>query len=202
MNNLRRQLLRMAGLAPVAILGNARATSVIDEPKRLVLDDFQGDAARKRSGVSWNGFTDRVMGGRSDADVGLDIVAGRTCARMTGTVTRRNNGGFIQLAMYFDRGRGSLDASGWKGLSLLVYGNDEDYNLHIQTADASWYDSSYRLTFHAPAEWSRVDLPWSAFTPSNMPERMNTAEITRIGLLGWMREFEADVALGEIALYS
>ena len=121
---------------------------------------------------------------------------------MTGTVTRRNNGGFMQLAMYFDRGNGSLDASGWKGLSLLVFGNDEDYNLHVQTADASWYDSSYRATFHAPSAWTRVELPWSAFTASNMPAEMNTAEITRIGLLGWMREFRADVSLGEIALYA
>lgn len=201
MNNLRRKLLRLAGLTPVALLGHARAASVLNDRDLLVLDDFEGDSARQRSGVSWNGFTDRVMGGRSDAEVGLDVVDGKSCARMTGTVTRRNNGGFIQLAMYFGRGKGSLDASSYKGLSLLVYGNDEDYNLHIQTADATWYDSSYRTTFHAPKAWTRIELPWSAFEASNMPATMNTGAITRIGLLGWMREFRADVALGEIALY-
>jgi len=189
-------------MAPLAMLGPARATEVLAAPDRLVLDDFEGGTARELSGVSWNGFTDRVMGGRSDAEVGLGVVDGKSCARMTGTVTRRNNGGFIQLAMYVDRGNGSLDASAYKGLSLLVFGNDEDYNLHVQTADASWYDSSYRTTFHAPAVWSRIDMPWESFEASNMPAVMNTAKITRIGLLGWMREFQADISLGEIALYS
>ena len=31
---------------------------------------------------------------------------------------------------------------------------------------------------------------------------LDTGRIARIGVLGWMREFEADVALGEIAFYA
>ena len=192
----------MAGMAPALLVAPVALGAGREPAGSLLLDDFEGNAAREKSGVSWQGFTDRVMGGRSDSEVGIDVIAGKSCARMTGTVTRRNGGGFIQLAMYFDRGSGMLDASAYKGISLLVYGNNEDYNLHLQTSDARWYDSSYRTTFRATPEWTRVNLPWSAFLPNNIPERMRTQDITRIGLLGWMREFEADIALGEISLYS
>ncbi len=202
MTVLRRSLLHFAGLMPVMFMRPARATRPGSAGEYFVLDDFAGDAARRRSNVSWNGFTDRVMGGRSDIEVGLDEVAGKTCARMTGTVTRRNNGGFIQMAMYFDRGRGTFDASAYRGISLLVYGNDEDYNLHVQTEDAAWYDSSYRTTFRAGPRWTRVNVPWEAFEASNMPPVLRASAITRIGLLGWMRQFEADLSLAEIALYS
>jgi len=201
MNRLRRNIIRLAGIAPIMMVNPGVASSGT-APRRLVLDDFDGDDARRAAGVSWSGFTDRVMGGRSLSEVELEVVDGKRSARMTGTVTRRNNGGFIQLAMYFDRGRGTLDASAYKGISLLVRGNDENYNLHVQTADSRWYDSSYRFTFFAPSEWKRIDVPWTAFEANNITADINTAAITRIGLLGWMREFEADIALGEIALFS
>ena len=201
MNRLRRNLIRLAGVAPIMMMKPSAASTGL-APERLVLDDFEGEDARRAAGVSWSGFTDRVMGGRSLSEVGLEVVDGKRSARMTGTVTRRNNGGFIQLAMYFDRGRGALDASNFKGVSLLVRGNEENYNLHVQTSDSRWYDSSYRYTFFAPNEWTRIDVPWTSFEANNIPDAMNTAAITRIGLLGWMREFEADIALGEISLFS
>lgn len=201
MNRLRRNIIRLAGVAPIMMMKPAAASTGL-APQRLVLDDFEGEDARRAAGVSWSGFTDRVMGGRSLSEVGLEVVDGKRSARMTGTVTRRNNGGFIQLAMYFERGRGALDASAYKGISLLVRGNDENYNLHVQTSDSRWYDSSYRFTFFAPTQWTRIDIPWTSFEANNVPDSMNTAAITRIGLLGWMREFEADIALGEISLFS
>ena len=84
----------------------------------------------------------------------------------------------------------------------MVYGNNEDYNAHIRTRDVRWYEQSYRATFFAKPEWQTIRLPWAEFIPHSIEAPLDTAHIQRFGLLGWMREFEADLALARMAFYS
>lgn len=170
--------------------------------QRLVLSSFLDDQVYVVPGGGWRGFSDRVMGGISNADLNQDNVAGKSCIRLTGNVTRESNGGFIQMALYFGRNYQSFDASAYDGIELLVYGNNEDYNVHLRTNDCRWYDQSYRMTFFAQPEWQRIQIPWSAFTANRLSVPLDTSSLQRIAILGWMREFDADVSLAEIALYS
>jgi len=165
---------------------------------RLVLSDFGPDEEFLAPGASWRGFSDRVMGGVSNADFNRDKIDGRRCVRMIGDVTRDSGGGFIQIALYLEQ----ADASAYRGVELLVYGNDEDYNAHIRTPDCGWHNESYRATFHADARWQTVRIPWDAFKPNGVTAPLDNSRLERLGLLGWMREFTADLAVGEIALYS
>lgn len=204
MDSQRRRIIRMASLMPAMALAprlsaDTVKTAVTD---RLVLSKFDTDEPIVMDGASWRGFSDRVMGGVSNANLTQDTVGGRSCIRLTGNVTRDNGGGFIQMALYLPRSNGGFDASNYKGVELLVHGNDEAYNAHIRTADAGWHDQSYRATFEAESRWQTVRLPWSAFEAHRMPASMDTTRILRLGLLGWMREFDADLALGEVALYT
>ena len=202
----RRTLLAMASLAPFMMGGRLMAEeqqqSQGAESARRVLSDFTGEEPYVIDGAGWRGFSDRVMGGISDAQLELSTAGGKSCARLTGTVTRESNGGFIQMALYFGEREAELDASEYQGLELLVYGNNEDYNVHVRTADCGWYDDSYRKTFFAAPEWQRVRIPWSDFEPNRVTEPLDSSRLTRIAILGWMREFEADIALAEIALYA
>ena len=168
----------------------------------LVLSDFSGDEPYVLEGSGWRGFSDRVMGGVSDASLNKDSVAGKNCARLTGTVTRESNGGFIQMAMYFGSDEAELDGSAYSGIELLVYGNNEDYNVHMRTADCGWYDESYRYTFFAKPEWQRVRINFSEFEANSVKAPLNSAHINRIAILGWMREFEADIALARVSLFT
>lgn len=167
--------------------------------RSLALSNFQ--EGYMLQGAGWRGFSDRVMGGISNAELSADRVAGRNCIRLSGNVTRESNGGFIQMALYFGRNYDELDGSAYKGIDLLVYGNNEDYNIHVRTADCSWHDESYRLTFFAKPEWQRLRVPWEVFQANRINQPLNPARLKRIAVLGWMREFEADVALAEISLY-
>lgn len=169
--------------------------------ENLILTDFTPDEPYVLKNAGWRGFSDRVMGGISDVNLTRDTVAGKNCARLTGTVTRESNGGFIQMAMYFGRAESELDASYYGGIELLVYGNNEDYNVHVRTADCGWYDQSYRYTFFARPEWQQVRIPWDAFTANGVSEELDARSINRVALLGWMREFEADIALAKVSLY-
>jgi hypothetical protein len=168
---------------------------------RLIIDDFQ-DASVSRLGTRWMGFSDRVMGGMSDGELNRSMVAGRRSLHLTGVVSRRHNGGFLQMALDMAKRPEYFDASAYRGVEILVHGNDEDYNVHLRTADVRWYDQSYRATFHAAARWQRLRLPWSSFRPHQLDTPLDIARLRRIGLLGWMREFQVDLALGEIALYA
>ena len=152
MNTYRRSLIAAAGAASLAPLVNRWAkaaqpeitSSQTDQAKNLVLSNFTN--GYMRPGAGWRGFSDRVMGGISNAELDSATIAGKSCIRLIGNVTRESNGGFIQMALYFGRNYDELDGSAYKGVELLVYGNNEDYNLHIRTSDCGWHDESYRTT--------------------------------------------------------
>ena len=150
----------------------------------------------------WRGFSDRVMGGVSEAEFRIDEVAGKRCVRLTGRVTRDGGGGFIQMALDLGSPPAAFDGSAYEGVELLVHGNDEDYNCHVRTADCGWYDESYRTTVHVTPTWQRMRIPWTGFTPNGELPGLDASRLQRIAVLGWMREFHADIALAELALYS
>lgn len=167
----------------------------------LLIDDFSTPDAVALTGNRWMGFTDQVMGGRSEGGARLDEIDGRPCMRLTGTVSTRG-GGFIQLALDLGENRRTpFDGTPYTGLELDVYGNDEDYNCHLRTTDVRWYEQSYRTTFQAPSQWTTVRLPWTGFEPNAISEPLNLKGLLRLGILGWMRDFEADIAVGRVALF-
>ena len=169
---------------------------------RLVLSSFGVGQESLLPDARWRGFSDRVMGGVSDATLVRANVAGKDCIRLSGRVTRDQGGGFIQMALDLGSRGADFDGSAYAGVDILVHGNDEDYNVHVRTADCGWYDQSYRATFRAEPRWQRLRIPWTGFTPNDLSVPLNPAKIQRIALLGWMREFAADVALAEVALYA
>jgi hypothetical protein len=198
-NLVRRALLAAGGVLPA--LAWAGATDDL-AATHLPLADFSTEPPRLAPPVRWRGFSDRVMGGVSEGEFRVDTVAGRRGARMTGRVTRDSGGGFIQMALDL-AGRGDgFDASAWQGVEALVHGNDEDYNVHVRTADCGWYDESFRLTFRAPARWTRLRFGWSQFEPNGLDAPLDASRLQRVAFLGWMREFEADLAVAEVSLYA
>ncbi|MGY8963829.1 MAG: CIA30 family protein, partial [Rhodospirillales bacterium] len=111
------------------------------------------------------------------------------------------DGGFIQLAIDLGKNQRPFDGRSYTGVELDVYGNGESYNCHLRTTDVRRYDQSYRATFKAPQSWTTVKLPWSKFEPSAIETPLNLEALLRLGILAWMRDFEADIALGRLALY-
>lgn len=199
MNPQRRGLMLLVGMAPASAWFAALANTVPDD--RLILSRFADGQPELASNARWRGFSDRVMGGVSDATFSAASVAGKDCLRLSGRVTRDNGGGFIQMALDLGSRTEPFDGSAYAGVEFLVYGNNEDYNVHVRTADCGWYDESYRATFNAEPRWQTLRLAWSDFTPNGVDAPLNAARLQRIALLGWMREFNADLAVAEAALY-
>ena len=93
------------------------------------------------------------MGGVSDGKFIVEKVDGVKCYRMTGDVSTKNNGGFIQIRTKLSPEISSKD---YDGVYVKVYGNEKNYNLHLRTSLtlAPWQYYSY--TFTAIKNWSEI----------------------------------------------
>ena len=166
----------------------------------LLIDERRKDHVQSEIGSPWRLISDSVMGGVSDGSLSPDSIDGRTCLRLRGTVRLENSGGFIQAALDIGQTQAS-NASGYQGLMLEVYGNDEQYNVHLRTDDVWLPWQSYRASFQAPARWHTVKLPFEAFTAYRIGKKINIEHLRRIGIVAIGREFTADLCIGKLALY-
>lgn len=166
----------------------------------LMIDDRRTAQLDSTLGVSWRVATDRVMGGVSRGQLSSDIMDNKACLRLTGDVRLDNNGGFIQAALDVED-TVAADASGYHGILLSVYGNDQEYNLHLRTGDAWLPWQSYRATFSAPARWQTVRLPFTEFDGYRTWKDIDLKRLERIGIVAIGRAFFADLCIGELAFY-
>ncbi|NVN84851.1 MAG: CIA30 family protein [Rhodopseudomonas sp.] len=151
--------------------------------------------------LRWRMVTDGVMGGVSRGSITEQTVAGCSAVRMRGQVSTDNNGGFIQIALDLAPDGGAIDASGFSGVIIDVFGNDESYGAHLRSTDLFRPQQSYRQEFDAPPRWTTIQLPFSQFTPHRTDAPLNLARLRRIGLVAIGREFDVDLSVARLALY-
>jgi hypothetical protein len=170
----------------------------------LILDDRSSGtlcATSKAShGACWQAITDTVMGGVSDGRIAAALVEGRPCLHLTGRVSLENNGGFVQASLDLDKS-GLLDARGYAGIEIEVFGNGESYNLHLRSADTRIVWQSYRAGFQAPAQWQTLRLPFSGFQPYRIDKPLDLRRLRRLGLVAIGREMRVDVCVARLSLY-
>ncbi|MEQ8604874.1 MAG: CIA30 family protein [Marivibrio sp.] len=173
----------------------------MSEADLRAIDDLSRADPTTPHGVRWEALSDRVMGGVSVPTLARERVAGRFAQRLTGRVRLENNGGFLQMALDLDPSGRAIDASGWTGVRLLVFGNGEDYGLHLRTDAVQRPWQSYRQSFVAPAAWTEIDLPFTEMVPHRLEAPFDPTRLKRLGLVAIGRAFEADLSLGWIGFY-
>lgn len=149
---------------------------------------------------AWRPFSDRVMGGISQEQVTLEEIDRRRCVRLRGEVRLENNGGFVQVALPLEARGSPLDARSYTGVRLLVWGNSEEYRLHLRTTDCRRPQQYYWAPFIAEARWQAVALPFVAFQPKWLDAPLDTRALTRLGVVAHGRRFHADVAVARVTL--
>lgn len=148
----------------------------------------------------WDYVADTVMGGVSTGRATQEVVDGRDAIRLTGAVSLDNNGGFVQIA--FDLTAGAVfDASAFAGIALDVRGNGETYDLRLRTDALTRPWQSFQTAFIAPAEWTTIQLPFTAFAPHRTEATFDPARLRRVGILAIGREMQADIAVAGVRLY-
>lgn len=166
----------------------------------LIIDDRRTAELESVHGSTWRVVTDGVMGGVSSGELSLDTIDNKACLRLRGDVRLENNGGFIQAELDVE-GTEAADASDYHGLLLKVYGNNQEYNLHLRTGDVWLPWQSYRASFKAPARWQTLRLPFAEFNGYRIGKKLDLKRLERIGLVAIGRAFVADLCIGELAFY-
>ena len=167
--------------------------------KDMILDHLKNPKLTNQS-QEWNFITDQVMGGVSTGKFIVDKVDGLMCYKMTGNVSTKNNGGFIQIRAKLIPEISSKD---YDGVYIKVYGNEKNYNLHLRTGLtlAPWQYYSY--TFPTTKNWSEIKAPFTDFKKSNFyqPKSILGQNLKSIGLVAGFDDFKSDICLSEIGFY-
>ena len=165
-----------------------------DQADAYIIDDLINPNER-----NWVYFTDTVMGGVSKGNLEFRQDKNESYYRLTGFVSKENNGGFIQFAT----GISGVPKRKYEGIRIKVRGNNEKYELHIRTrlTPAPWQYYSYQ--FFATDDWQTIDLPLDSFIKSNFyqPKSFNATNIRSIGIVAIGKEYDAQIDLARIELY-
>jgi hypothetical protein len=192
----RRTLLILAGFALVGSAARGETMGLTS----AIIDDLSRDMPLSAIGTRWQLFTDRVMGGVSNGAMIRETIEGRPAIRMRGDVSLENNGGFVQIALDMSPDGEAVDLSAWSGIELDVFGNGQEYGVHLRTSDLTRPWQSYRQSFRADPEWRTVQFRFQDFVPYRTDVAINTGRLRRIGLVAIGRAFSADLAVGGVRL--
>ena len=154
------------------------------------------------SGRYWQYVSDRVMGGVSDGKVILEQDGEMYYVRLTGNVSTRNNGGFIQLRSGISFANSEKDGKNLQGVRLNVRGNGETYDIHIITNDMAYYGDFYSATFQADSDWKMIDLPFNTFERKRYnTSKLDAKNIRSFAIAAYGRNFTSDVSVSTIEFY-
>ena len=149
--------------------------------------------------LNWEFVADTVMGGVSTGQVTWD--AQQNTVSLTGDVSLKNNGGFVQMAADLAAGRQLFDASGFDGVELELRGNGEIYDLRLRTDALTRPWQSFRTDIVAPADWTVVRVPFDAFDAHRTEAAFDPSRLRRVGILAIGREFTADISIRSFGFY-
>ena len=144
---------------------------------------------------NWAYLADTVMGGVSQG--GAEFAAG--ALRLTGQVSTKNNGGFIQVRTRID----PRETTKKTGIKIKVKGNGDVYYLHVRNAAARLPWHYYTAKFLTNEKWKEVIIPFDQFEKSAtfMPKKLNPDTIKTIGLVAYGKDHKADVSIATLELY-
>ncbi len=162
--------------------------------EQTVFENFSNEADQR-----WSYIADGVMGGISDGQAVFERLEDKDVVRLTGEVSTKNNGGFIQVRRLLPSGL-PINTT---GLELDVKGNGEPYYVFIRTAEMNrpWY--YYKARFDTGSDWQTVAISLDNFERSHahLKDKIKPSEIISIGIFAYGSDYQADITVNEIRLF-
>ena len=144
---------------------------------------------------NWAYLADTVMGGVSQGSAEFSAGA----LRLTGQVSTKNNGGFIQIRTRVD----PTLAVGKSGIRIKVKGNGDVYYIHVRNASARLPWQYYTASFQTSKKWKNIEISFDKFEKSAtlMPRKLKTESIKTIGIVAYGKDHDADVSIANLEFY-
>ena len=156
----------------------------VDE-KKIILED-------------WKFFSDQVMGGVSEGKIALKKAKNNFFLRLEGTVSTKNNGGFIQVRKEYE-----IKNDTYKGIRFKARGLESEYYVHVRTKKLFLPWQYYAGKFFVSKEWTNVEIKFDDFTKSNFyqPQNFKSSEIRSIAFVAFGKDFDAKLDIIEAELF-
>jgi len=168
----------------------------------LLIDDFSSRVSSL--GTAWEGFTDQVMGGKSEMQSGIAVESGQRFLSLSGRVSLDNNGGFIQTRLMLSPEKnGVFDASRYSGIRITARGKGDGYYIFLRTTGNRFPWSFYMAPLPVTGGWTTVDIPWSRFEKGDFGSffDLNLKKLTSLAVVAYKKEFLASIDVSRIAFY-
>ena len=161
---------------------------------KKMIDAFEEQPERR-----WRYISDQVMGGLSQGQANFVKTNAGSNAHLSGWVTTKNNGGFIQI-------RRDINGSNYpyaQGVTLKIKGNGESYYLHLRTKQTRLPWHYYHASFDSSSTWQSFSIPFSSFEPSSwiLETEIDPASISSLGIVAYGKDHQADLWIDEIRFY-
>jgi|TARA_B110000196_G_C20916149_1_gene552993 hypothetical protein len=147
----------------------------------------------------WEFISDQVMGGESYGTVEFINQKNKLFARMTGSVSLENNGGFIQFRKKLKK---SFDKNS-KGIKIVARGNTEQYFIHIRTKGTLLPWQYYQAAFSVNSNWQSITIPIESFKRSSIMLSKNIipSNIKSIAIVAYGKEYLALIDVSKVSIY-
>jgi len=180
-------------------LGLTVLIAIVMLPLMALAEDPMTERFEQVAETRWRFFTDQVMGGVSTGGVEILSQDGEGFARMTGSVSTANNGGFIQMRL--DLPDGAADSA--EGVRLVVRGNSQRYFVHLRTRGTRLPWQYYQAGFDVGPDWAEIRLPFEAFERSGgfLPRVPRADRLTSLGVVAYGRDHSARIDVAEVGFY-
>lgn len=168
----------------------------------VLIDDFSGSLPEL--GIEWEGFTDQVMGGRSNMSSRIVKDSDEPRLLMQGDVSLRNNGGFIQMRLKLAERPSSYDASSHKGIRISVRGKPGDgYYIFLRTRQTRFPWKYFSAPFFITEEWQTIDLEWDKFESGKYGRTgsLKPDQLVSIAITAAFREFSPFLEVRDISFF-
>ena len=145
----------------------------------------------------WTLITDKVMGGISTGEYNFIKIDNNDAIKITGNVSTKNNGGFIQIRRNLD----GINLTNAKNLEVLAKGNNEKYFIHLRTSFTILPWQYYQYSFTVKEDFINFILPIKNFKKSGLllPNEINPKNIKSIGIVAFGKDYKAELAVKEIS---
>ena len=145
----------------------------------------------------WTLITDKVMGGISTGEYNYIKIDNNDVIKITGNVSTKNNGGFIQIRRNLD----SINLTNAKNIEVLAKGNNEKYFIHLRTSFTILPWQYYQYSFTVKEDFINFILPIKNFKKSGLllPNEINPKNIKSIGIVAFGKDYKAELAVKEIS---
>ena len=133
--------LHLVIISILIFVNKINAMDLLDKNK---LEDFKN---------KWEFVSDQVMGGLSTGKLDLIKEENEKFLRLSGDVSTKNNGGFIQFRSNFDS-----DNRKYQGIRIKVKGQPSEYFIHVRTNFLLLPWQYYSGRFVVTDEWKEVRI--------------------------------------------